>query len=159
MKKFITSDKFINSRFALKTGSMLFLLFFAFFSLAAPLVAQIGSALFILGGMLLAPFVHQESLAQDELPPPPEQACYANAWEANDLPDAALKPVSKRLQQKKHVIDRNPVADQALQCRTLQIPVRTSPRVALLNIALPQKLHHTLACPVRAGPDQILFTV
>ena len=44
-------------RFALKTGSVLFLLFFTLISPVAPLAAQIGSALFLLLVMVVSPFM------------------------------------------------------------------------------------------------------
>ncbi len=88
-------------RFALKTGSVIFLLFFTLIAPLAPLVAQVGSALFILLVMVLSPFinVHQQPTEQplpDPFPAAEMQTAELDSTVSefvfyNEIPDAALR--------------------------------------------------------------------
>ena len=87
-------------RFALKTGSVLFLLFFTLISPLAPLAAQVGSALFILLVMVLAPFMKSappvENAIPDHSPAPIVQTAELDSVVTeftlyNEIPDIALR--------------------------------------------------------------------
>ena len=71
MKKSASIKKYFNSRLAFKSGSALFIFFFVFFSIVAPLVAQLGSVLFIFLSCMAA-HLFQSSQPQ-EVPQLPEK--------------------------------------------------------------------------------------
>ena len=141
MKSFRTNKKSINSRLAIKLGSALFLSFFIFFSLAAPLVAQIGSVLFILGGCVLAPLLCSDvNSADNQLPAEPESAIYAPA-----IPTAATTVVKKS----------NILPEAAVICsdqiKNLFFMLRSAPSEQ--NATTFFHIHiSVLNTPVRAGP-------
>ena len=90
MKKNASTGKFFSSRLAVKVGSVLFLAFFIFFSLTAPLVAQFGSLFFLLVGVLF----FSDTPAEKPLPPKHVSAIYAPA-----VPDEFAAAQASREQQ------------------------------------------------------------
>lgn len=64
MHKSPSSVKDLLCRIALKSGSLLFVLFLTFFMPAAPVIAQIGSALFIFFVMVLSPLLPQTTVPE-----------------------------------------------------------------------------------------------
>jgi len=107
LKKAVLTSNFVNSRLALKAGSVLFLLFFVFFSLAAPLVAQFGSALFIFLGMVLAPLLHQDQAADDQLPLRTQHVYQANAFEWAALPTGLCRQTDFAVEDQATVLQRS----------------------------------------------------
>ena len=142
MKNTRTNKKNLNSRLAIKAGSVLFLAFFIFFSLAAPLVAQIGSVLFILGGCALAPLLCSDvNSADNQLPAEPESAIYAPA-----IPTAATTSSVK-----KGKILPQTAAACCGQIKNLFLPLRSAPSGQ--NAATFFYIYiSVLNTPVRAGP-------
>lgn len=95
------SGKKNTCRFALKTGSVIFLLFFTLAAPLAPLIAQIGSAAFIFLVMVLSPLMNNAQPAAGDLATLPEQPPMLQTAELNsavrefvfynEIPDAALR--------------------------------------------------------------------
>lgn len=153
MKKPALSGKILASRLILKIGCVLFLLFFVFFSLAAPQVTQFGSALFILLGMVLAPLMNQDQLPGDQLPPQPEHVCRASAFEwSNSTPEITHQTDFVQDNQPAAVMHRtsliNIPANHTIAVQKLR-PVATARPD---EIVFPETVLFTRLQPVRAGP-------
>ena len=130
----------------LKFGSGLFLLFFALFAPAAPVIAQFGSMFFLLLIICLSPFLPAPSNTAAEAAPDSEQAYY---WQITDdtAADMIELQAPRRLAFQLH---RSPAAWIAPERYSLELHYSFPKN---LN-KIPEKPEKWRICcqPMRAGP-------
>lgn len=130
----------------LKFGSGLFLLFFALFAPATPIIAQFGSMMFLLLVFCLSPFLPEKPHSAQVAAPENDQAYY---WHIED-DIAAGKLVRQRPQQQVFQPIGSSTAINMPEQKTLE-PHLFSPAKPDFFIGKPEKWR-IICQPMRAGP-------
>ena len=146
MKKHSPTGKRQYCRLVLKFGSGLFLLFFTLFSAATPLIAQLGSAAFLLLVMCLAPLAPE---AQNDNTPLPEQS-EAVYCQINENTSCTERVFSGNLQLQ-HVKQIHSAEIGSWLEKQLSFQIK-SPQTTPKNQTFKPEIWRNRCLPVRAGP-------
>ena len=146
LKKHSVTGKNKFCRFILKFGSGLFLLFFTLFSAATPLIAQLGSAIFLLLVMCLAPLA-PEVQSDNGSTPEQSEAVYSQIDENTPCCEIVF---SRNLRQQ-HIKQISSADSERLPEKKLLFQIK-SPQTAYNEQKVKPEEWRKRCQPVRAGP-------